>query len=100
MVNSELFRKIADRIEKNPESYDQSSWSGKYGCGCILWHAEQIYGIDSETSDLDESIKLFGLDRVDAGRLYHALWKPKHGLSVPEALRLISNGATVAEVSA
>lgn len=39
--NRELFYKIAEQIEKHPETYDQSTWGGVRACGtahCVAGH--------------------------------------------------------------
>jgi len=45
--NRELFYRIAELIEANPELYDQRSWGGSTPCGtaqCIAGHAAALAG--------------------------------------------------------
>lgn len=116
MVNSELFRKIADRIETEPETYNQGNWARRDPLisdaepegACIFCIAEQIIGFEhhADTQKMGHvgyqeiTAEALGLSDEDATKLYHADWKPREGLTVPQALRMIADGATVSEVSA
>lgn len=98
MVNAELFRKIADKIEKEPKSYDQERYASPDDCGCIFHLAEIISG---QTMNLPwQTGPLLGLSEADATKLYSQYWKPRPDLTVPQALRLIADGESVSEVSA
>jgi len=108
-VNAELFLKIAERVENDPDSYDQKYVArdpGIYG-GCIFCHAEEILGLshfegEETVSGLVPSrktVEALGLDAEDAIRLYSSRWKPKPEYTVPAALRAIAGGASVQEVS-
>ena len=100
MVNSELFRQIADRIERNPSEYNQDRWRRDFqgDAACIFCIAQEILGLI--IGDEDATIKEMGLGRKDALKLWHWTWKPKPEYTVPQALRLIADGKSVAEVSA
>lgn len=103
MVNSELFRQIADRIEAVPGCYNQRSMFT-----CVFAIANNFICPDrfmlaissGEFKDEDSVAKRLGLTEEDARIIYTNDWQPHSGLSVPEALRLIADGASVGEVSA
>lgn len=85
-VNAPLLRKIADQIENGDE--------------------EPIKDIiaDCLTSGNHNYIvriaEMFGMDENSAVILTRRGWLPRHGLTVPQALRLIADGSSVESVSA
>jgi len=110
-VNSELFRKIADRIEREPHMYDQrySERENDEGeAACIYCFAREILGSPDKGDKYlngrmmpDDDLRIaVGLNIEDTQTLYHYSWKPRSGLTVPEALRAIADGKSVQEVSA
>lgn len=109
--NTELFNRIADAIELRPESHKQGAW----GCGaafCIAGHAAHIRGctpfINPDGSESwalvtppggcetvtthDFAREALGLDPLEAGDLFDAMWSPLEGKTVPEALRAFGRG--------
>ena len=116
-MNKELILQIANAIEKDPKSYDQSTWvcDGAYclaGHACALAeggkHQNGLFGRQLYTSD--EYEQLFGRDPDDglfwysvparqfldinenlADQIFYTLWKPIRPLSVPAALRQWAN---------
>lgn len=46
-----------------------------------------------------EGARALGLYRNEAAELFAASWQPREGLSVPDALRALADGASVEEVS-
>lgn len=112
-VNTTLFLQIAERIEEKPELYNQALISCRTECGtayCIggwamfLSYGETYCALISEPDESLGEIKsareLLGLDFDSADMLFVGSWKPRPGLTVPEALREIANGKSVSEVSA
>ena len=116
--NEELFRQVADAIEEHPESYDQTSYIAKTKCGtvaCIAgwattlvkfngnalaaheWHYDRDTGVD-ELHDCASAA--LGLMDDEASELFNETWHPHDGLSVPDALRKIGEGAAIEDVSA
>lgn len=125
--NRELFRKIADTIEKDPKSYNQQDW----GCGtsfCVAGHAAHLSGCkpsyvnddgseawdecfppDNETVDVsscdhttygavdtgDYAILKLGISDDDSDVLFGKGWVPPEGMTVPDALRAIGDGAEI-----
>jgi hypothetical protein len=109
-VNSELFLQIAERIERDPKCYDQEyvcREPGQWG-GCIFCHAEEILKLPHFTAGWasrgnvpnQATAEALGLGPEEANILHHSKWKPRAGLTVPAALRLIADGKSVSEVSA
>lgn len=105
--NEELFRKVADAIERNPDSYNQNAWCGTQAC-VAGWAVaiERCNGniafervMDAVNDIHDAAAELLRLDYVDAADLFRASWEPHDGLSVPDALRKIGEGAHIADVS-
>lgn len=165
-VNQELFNKIADVIEMEPDAYNQHEWAmlpksvdedddiivyiddaddareavDALGTLCgtrcciagwavtlsaaerglitptfnentgvtlygeqtrvnpIMWLralAEQTAGSDSPEK---AGARLLGIGPDEAAYLFHCEWRPRTGLSVPEALRKIGEGADVRDV--
>ena len=127
--NEELFRRVADAIEANPEQYDQGQWE----CGttrCLAGWANRLTGhvvpatwleIGASASEADSqrfvermvafserarsvlgltSEETDGPDPDEEGGLFAETWRPHPGLSVPDALRKIGEGAAIEDVSA
>lgn len=118
-MNTELLRKIADQIERHPETYDQTKWV----CGtsaCIAGHAALLTGWKPATvEEMDAcpeaclSGQLFitkggtvaathdvaraalGLEYEDADTLFGGDWAPPVGVSVPEQLRRYADGEPI-----
>lgn len=107
---SDLFRQIADRIEDNPNRYDQREWRTQvdHPCKtayCIGGHALAIRGLFEESllglnSPRPMPAGLLGLDEDEDEVLFAMSWGPREGLSVPDALRCLAEGAEISEVSA
>lgn len=124
--NAELFFAVADAIEREPHRYDQGDWFDHWeplsempppACGttaCIAgWaiacgrHSGSLKAAATEWNEAvdqdypeDEAAELLGLAPHDADRLFHSHWRPHDGLSVPDALRKVGEGAAVEDVSA
>jgi len=113
--NEELFRAVADQIEQHPESYNQRSIVGNCGTtACIAGWALAIAHFDSRLDEvfdyhcatLNEAVVVLGLTHKEAwgvdweGGLFGLGWRPHDGLSVPDALRKIGEGAAIEDVSA
>lgn len=90
MVNADLFRKIADQVEEWPESYSQCGTTN-----CIGGWACKFAGVGWINVG-----KALGISMKDEYTIFAARWKPRKGLTVPQALRLIADGKSVSEVSA
>jgi hypothetical protein len=109
MVNSELFRKIADRIEAEPKIYSQEAAIVENGlegpCYCIGGLALLLSGHDLRSGTIGDygndnsARRLLGYPNGGPS-IFDGGWKPREGLTVPQALRLIADGASVSEVSA
>ncbi len=114
MRNTELFNRIADRIEKDPDTYNQHEW----GCGtkfCVAGHVAVELGCKSSgvnsfgdpiwsliitpsghrMATHDFARERLGLDDDDAYELFDAGWLPRDGGSVPDALRAIGRGEEI-----
>lgn len=101
MVNSELFRKIADKIEAEPKLYRQSRKEVIIrGCGTAHCIGGWACALTNNEISLMRAGKLLGLKNWDQYRIFDAFWKPRPDLTVPQALRMIADGASVSEVSA
>lgn len=98
--NADLLRRVADRIEGDPDSYDQAAWVRIGECGwvaCIGGHAV----IEAGEMDWESIIGwaefhaiascLLGLEDCES-ILFHAGWQPVNGMSVPDALRRLADG--------
>lgn len=112
--NSELLRAVADKIDREPSSYDQSFWGNPCGTKhCIAGHAVHIAGLSSspdaswpwsmvinekgeEEPTRYAAARLLGLTSGEAAMLFDEHWVP-HG-TVPEALRAIADGAQISDV--
>ena len=121
MRNRELFYRVAAHIEDHPGLYDQKTWRWHTvtGCGtahCIAgtavamawgekaWPGEQSDRvIDPATGSLvlvwRAAQRLLGLGDDEADVLFDMDWEPIDGRTVPEALRLIGDGAPVEDVT-
>ena len=115
--NEQLFRDVADAIEQHPEQYDQGVIEGETACGtayCIagwaaflrLGHAWQVTQVYCDLLGLDFREAWGYVKRTDTGGervvpgLFSSEWRPHDGLSVPDALRKIGEGAAIEDVSA
>lgn len=118
--NKELFYKIADKIEAEPERYDQDTWGAQTACGtahCVAGWAANLegcratgglgapsWGLVIPPNGEIQSVRYFamgalGLTEEEADNLFCATWVPRLGLSVPEALRLLGEGVDLESVS-
>lgn len=113
--NEELFRQVADQIEREPHLYDQALYRNKTACGtacCIAGWAIAISSYDdmhkfaewerraSAVRIVKRAGGLLGLDDGERYELFAGSWEPHDGLSVPDALRKIGEGAAIEDVSA
>lgn len=111
--NSDLLFQIADRIENDPASYDQTQWleySWDANCGttgCIAGQACHIEGIPMREAPLwplggspaDIAVGLLGLTDLEGYILFGACWHPPFGMTVPEALRRFAKGDSIEDVT-
>lgn len=125
--NTELFYRIADEIEVFPEEYKQGEWftpRDAAPCGtafCIAGHSAHLTGwVPAKTSGgqrdwtfLSPSVlhlgEVFtcssvgrhelGLTWNESSILFDGMWIPAEGLSVPDALRALGDGAPIQEVT-
>ena len=67
------------------------------GWACFLTSGSTMVPLDGWTRSARE---LLGLSSQEADLLFCDTWKPRPGLTVPEALRKLGDGASVEEVSA
>lgn len=123
--NTELFDKIADQIEREPQSYDQETWGreAKTPCGtahCVAGWAAALEGylpmmgtdwnfvmapndtgltegtrIEAALDVEGVGAELLGLTEDEADALFHSDWEPGPNETVPEALRAIGDGEPV-----
>lgn len=112
--NRDLFRRIADTIEANPDLYDQTAYGSPTSCGtahCIAGHAAAISGCQpndwgmwstvrapgrEELRDThDVAAELLGLNAEEADDLFNGSWEPPAGQTVAEAFRAIGDGARI-----
>lgn len=111
-VNRELFEKVADYIEQNPEQYDQrDSRKCIFGIAAKLSNADptwfvgcndrgRYYDFVRDGRQQSVAYHLFKFPNPgEASVLVLGLWEPRKGLTVPQALRLIARGCTVYQVS-
>lgn len=129
ITGSDLFRAIADQIEAHPETYDQSVWGevddndfsqlfdfltaaehmavgscDTRGCTAGWAIALNIQDPQVRISMSDRSITAMAADLLEidsrtAMILFMEDWEPAAGMTVPEALRELANGATIHEVT-
>jgi hypothetical protein len=96
--NTELFDRIADRIEERPDLHNQGVYGFGGGCDtphCIAgWAVALSGGVVTGGADTDARA-LLKLNHREAGRLFSHRWKPHGGLTVPEALRAIGRGGAI-----
>lgn len=114
--NLELFCKIADQIEEHPETYSQHEWAcGTHGCiaGWALVFSHFVLNL----AELERYIAAGrahvaataatalglryrdDLETSEAALLFNGAWEPHEGLSVPDALRKIGEGAEIRDVT-
>ena len=126
--NAALFNVLADRIEQNPDEYDQETWGTSNDpegeCGgsyCIAGTVAMLLGAEPRTvyalsgalshyswdmvtlDGVTESPgklagRVLGLDEDEQLVLFSEVWHPD-GMSVPEALRSIAEGVAVGDVT-
>lgn len=101
-MNAEMFRRIADQIEKEPERYDQNI----YGWNCDSPHCIAGWALvfsGKQHSDVlrpsQKAAEILGINDREMRTLFIESWTPIRGLTVPDALRQIADGASVASVS-
>lgn len=120
--NTELFYRIADEIETFPEEYNQAAWGRKRDtapCGtafCIAGHAAHLTGWQPTSTawfsvirpkeTRNNAIDISTVGRAELGLSYNEsqflfdqYWRPKRGLTVPQALRRIGDGEKISTVS-
>ena len=124
--NADLFFAIADRVEFDPDSYNQHTWgrpSSWTDCGticCIAGHAlslsgyevsmknsytprftkrGQKRGIASGDAIARRAANLLGLSSTEARLLFDGGWEPKSKYTVAEALRRIGKGESIERVT-
>lgn len=120
--NAKLLRDVADKIEGDPHLYSQGTWGRVTPCGtahCIAGWACELAGCEpndptawedgwlsvrkpGSTEFMPVGIaaeQLLGLSDIEALDLFDGGWKPKDGMTVPEALRGLADGKLMAEVS-
>lgn len=99
MPNRELLLKIADKIERQPETYNQGEWCGTACCvaGHALLESGYTYRIgeyvrpDGTLLRLhfsEEAGPLLGLNPIQARELFRADFKPPEGM--PAYLRKLA----------
>lgn len=115
--NAEMFRQVADLIEMMPEKHDQRTWCGTSQCVAgwsiflsgryrfTYYETGSVSSvIDLETDALvsidygNEGEEILGLEPEESAILFAGEAAPVEGLTWPEALRRIANGAEVSEV--
>lgn len=98
-----LMRAVADAIEAHPEQYDQGLWSAVTHCGtayCVGgWACTLVHGPKEWAAVESMARDLLQLPDDGAGILFHPMWEPAVGLTVPEALRAIAGGRSVESVT-
>lgn len=116
-LNADLFRKIADVIEREPNLYDQTQWGfgefNYFSKMCPHIPPEQVHtcstshciaGLavaltppaDRPVSSVSKSaMKLLGLSSAQADYLFSTLWKPPSGMTVPQYLREVADRGEV-----
>ena len=109
--NTDLFFEVAEAIEKHPQRYDQRSCYGNNECGTTACIAGWTLALTEHQGDLTAADRAYdseifspagdalGLSEYEAEHLFDAWWKPHDGLSVPDALRKIGEGAEIEDVS-
>ena len=108
--NVALFDKIADKIEANPDCYDQRFWSiaprtdprfdtglspdvfvgRSVWCRCIGGHACALSG--EVRTDPVRALHHLGLTEAEGTILFNGAWKPSTGETVPQWLRAFARG--------
>lgn len=120
--NEDLFFVVADRVQFDPKSYNQERWatvSSESMCGsvaCIAGHGLMLTGwgvslvaygtfykdgrVLQFGSDIQSVAAIaFNLSTTESRVLFHGRWKPREGLTVSDALRLIGKGEKVSVVT-
>jgi hypothetical protein len=136
-MNRDVLLQVADRIEQDPDSYNQNTWGRRTACGtafCIAGHvaaatlppenlvwqrdpwqanswfldevrdlqgrkrmvkyyARDVLDMDTEIIDVDGDIEVY------VGDLFDGDWEPVDGMTAPEALRAVADGASLASVT-
>lgn len=107
--NGDLFRKVANQIERFPDNYVQCDTRECIGgwalalSGCVYPDRRRYLWSDSASSE-DWPVHLtaqsqLGLTHEEAGILFSSIWMPADGLSVPDALRMLAGGAHINRVT-
>lgn len=109
-MNSDLLHEIADRIEAEPEHYDQDYYSMATDCGTsycvagwaiVLAKPEMLVNgrirFHFSASPHDIAAKLLGIDGDEAHRLFCGASGPLLGHTVPEALHKLAEMGEVSE---
>lgn len=114
--NTDLFFAVAEAIEDDPRRYCQDSWyDRRRGCGTTACIAGWAAAIVAKAGDLNRARRAWdddplflasdiaqdalGLTDDEAYDLFNATWQPHDGLSVPDALRKIGEGAEIEDVT-
>jgi hypothetical protein len=106
--SADLFRRVADRIERDPDSYDQATWVRIGECGtvaCIGGHALLEAGEAADRTSTGGWAECHALAQTLLGLtdresiLFHARWRPAPGMTVPDALRRLADGWPLAVVT-
>lgn len=112
----EVLRAVADVIDAEPKRYFQGNWKTvgvDHPCGsafCVSGWAvalelgEDMLNVNGHVSGMGHAgvvgADLLGLDYTTAYHLFNEEWKPKDGMSVPEALRRLADGEALDVLSA
>lgn len=119
--NSELFHRIADQVELDPESYDQTIWVGEGGgwndstCGTVACVAGWAVTLGTQLGKLTNAswkitaTGVLGITDSEANLLFCENWMPDgaddgdddilRAKRVAEALRRIAEGELVSDVT-
>jgi hypothetical protein len=96
MLNVELLRLVADKIEAEPDNYKQASYVCKTA-HCIGGWSAVLWGTGEP--NFENGMKALNLSITDAHILFASDWKPKEGATPAQALRLFADGYSLQEVS-
>lgn len=123
MRNQDAFNGVAEYVRIFPENYHQHRWVSKSDCGsafCIAgttvfleegenifseeygtWQDDQFFPHDTPSNNkiADKAQKILGLEALESYVLFDGGWKPKDGLTVPEALEKLGAGAHLKDVT-
>lgn len=123
-MNRELMRRVADHIERHPESHSQIFWMAKSNghtcsyvdavpatrtvirCGAVCCIAGWAVALTpkkdrpkNQFGEIDYAAKkLLGLTDMGASVLFDSGWKPPEGVSVPDQLRAYASKGKVFQV--